>query len=176
MSVADFIPEATIRQSAEDMLSEADVRGPPVPVGRVARFVGARVVLEALDSDLSGVVHLVNGDPMIVANSTQAQTRQRFTIAHELGHLCLHGGQTFVDRRFVFRRNQTTATGTDREEMQANMFAAELLMPKDWLRRDVGTEGFDIGDDEALMDLARRYGVSQSAMLFRLANLRLADV
>ena len=121
------------------------------------------------------MLHVVEETPVIAVNSSHAGTRQRFTIAHELGHLTLHGTQTFVDRHFVFRRDQKAATGNDREEIQANMFAAELLMPREWLVSDAGEHGFDIGEDEGLAELARRYGVSQSAMLFRLANLGLVE-
>ena len=173
--MASFISEAKIRRESEGLLARADVGAPPVPVDTLARFVDARVVLEAFDTDLSGVLHIVDGTPVIGVNSSHSKARQRFTIAHELGHLTLHGPQTFVDRRFVFRRDQKAASGSDRQEIQANMFAAELLMPKAWLRRDIDDQGFDFGDDDALGELARRYGVSQSAMAFRLANLGLSE-
>ena len=168
-----YISEAKIRRAAEGLLADAGADGPPVRVGDIARSMGARIVLEALETDLSGVLHVVDGTPLIAVNSAQSGARQRFTVAHELGHFVLHGPQTFVDRRFVFRRDQKAATGTDREEIQANMFAAEILMPRDWLLRDAGDLGFDMGDDDALRELARHYAVSQSAMAFRLANLQL---
>ena len=173
--MASFISEAKIRRESQRLLSGANVEDPPVSVDAIARSVGARVVLEALDTDLSGVLHIVDGTPLIGVNSSHSKTRQRFTIAHELGHLTLHGEQTFVDRRFVFLRDQRAASGSDREEIQANMFAAELLMPQAWLSSDIGEDGFDFGDDDALGELARRYGVSQSAMAFRLVNLGLAE-
>ena len=168
-----YISEAKVRHAAEKVLSDAGAQGPPVVLDDIARRRGARVVRDALETDLSGVLHMVDGTPLIAVNSAHSQARQRFTIAHEVGHLVLHGPQTFVDRRFVFRRDQKAATGSDREEIQANMFAAEVLMPRDWLLSDVGDTGFDMGGDDALRKLARRYGVSQSAMAFRLANLRL---
>ena len=171
-----FISAEHIRARTEKLLSSAGVARPPVSVEKIARSVGARVVRDALDTDLSGVLHVVDGKPLIAVNSRHARTRQRFTIAHELAHLNLHGDQTFVDRHFVFRRDQKAATGNDREEIQANMFAAELLMPKEWLVADLEDKALDIGDDDALGELARRYDVSQSAMLFRLANLELAEL
>ena len=181
--MASFIPEATIRQRAEGLLASASIKGPPIPTGSVARAAGARVVMDSLSTELSGLLQLLDGAPTILVNSSHGETRRRFAIAHELGHLSLHrsrgGSQMFVDRGFVFRRGQKAATGSDREEIQANMFAAELLMPRDWLVQDVGEKGIDaagraaIGDD-AVAELARRYGVSQAAMAFRLANLGLA--
>ena len=85
----------------------------------------------------------------------------------------------FVDRDFVFRRGQKAAAGSDHEEIQANMFAAELLMPRNWLERDVGEKDIDAAgraaiSDDAVVRLARQYGVSQAAMAFRPANLGLA--
>lgn len=171
-----FMPEEEIRAAAEELLARVGAETPPVPVEDIARSVGARVVLEALDTDLSGVLHVVEETPLIAVNSSHPGTRQRFTIAHELGHLSLHDMQTFVDRDFVFRRDQKAASGNDREEIQANMFAAELLMPREWLVEDAGEHGFEIGEDDELSELARRYGVSQSAMLFRLANLDLVEL
>lgn len=174
--MASFIPAETIRCKAESLLAKAGIEKPPVPARLVARVAGVRVVYEALGTDLSGVLHIVGDVPLIAVNSTQSSVRQRFTIAHELGHYRLHGPQTFVDRQFVFRRGQKSAAGIDREEIQANMFAAELLMPRDWLAQEFEDGGLDVGDDEALNDLARRYGVSQSAMLYRLINLDLTTL
>ena len=172
--MVEYIPESSIRQKAEGLLTRARVSSPPISVEALAQLLNARIVLEPLSTDLSGALHVVDGIPRIAVNSTQASTRQRFTIAHEIGHLILHGQQTFVDRSFLFRRDQRAATGSAREEIQANMFAAEVLMPHQWLLDELGEDGIDIGDDERLVDLARRYRVSQAAMLFRLVNLQLA--
>ena len=181
--MASFIPEATIRQKAQDLLAAASIDRPPVPPDSVARAADVRVVMDSLSAELSGLLRVLDGAPTIVVNSSHGEMRHRFTIAHELGHLSLHGGregsQMFVDRDFVFRRGQKAAAGSDREEIQANMFAAELLMPRDWLERDVGEKDIDAAgraaiSDDAVVRLARQYGVSQAAMAFRLANLGLA--
>ena len=64
----------------------------------------------------------------------------------------------------------------DHEEMAANRFAAALLMPEDWLLKDVeqriGRQA-QLSDEAFVEDLARRYEVSRQAMEFRLANLGL---
>ena len=56
-------------------------------------------------------------------------------------------------------------------EIEANLFAAELLMPKAMLAKALGNEPFDIDDEGAVSALARRFKVSPSAMRFRLGNL-----
>ena len=143
--MASFIPEATIRQKAQDLLAAASIDRPPVPPDSVARAAGVRVVMDSLSAELSGVLRVLAGAPTIVVNSSHGEMRRRFAIAHKLGHRSLHGGregsQMFVDRDFVFRRGQKAVAGSDREEIQVNMFAAELLMPRAWLERDVGRKG-----------------------------------
>ena len=55
--------------------------------------------------------------------------------------------------------------------MEANRFAAEILMPIDFLRRDLEKQEFDLADDSQLRSLARRYGVSTQALAIRLNGL-----
>ncbi len=63
--------------------------------------------------------------------------RQRFTIAHELGHFFLHRASStvFVDAAPIFFRDESSSNGSQREEIEANAFAAELLMPEDAIRQ-----------------------------------------
>jgi Zn-dependent peptidase ImmA (M78 family) len=56
-------------------------------------------------------------------------------------------------------------------EIEANFFAAELLMPASFLARSLAGEPFDIDDEGAVGALAKEYKVSASAMRFRLGNL-----
>ncbi len=55
--------------------------------------------------------------------------------------------------------------------MEANRFAAELLMPLQFLRDDLESRFFDLADDESLYELAKRYGVSTQALTIRLNGL-----
>jgi Zn-dependent peptidase ImmA (M78 family) len=59
----------------------------------------------------------------------------------------------------------------DHEEIEANRFAAELLMPKDLLEADLDKFEIDIEDAETIQHMARRYGVSEQAMTLRIVNL-----
>ena len=125
-----------------------------------------------LQDDISGFLY-PGKRPVIGVNKDQAQVRQRFTIAHELGHLKLHEHrQVHVDREFRVRfRSGTSSQGINRDEMEANRFAAELLMPLEFLRRDIEERDFALTDNEALWSLAKIYGVSAQAMAFRLNGL-----
>jgi Zn-dependent peptidase ImmA (M78 family) len=70
-------------------------------------------------------------------------------------------------------RNAESSTGTQVEEREANQFAAALLMPEEWVCREFEKQPFDLGDDEALSAMCKRFGVSSQAMSFRLVNLGL---
>jgi len=83
-----------------------------------------------------------------------------------------------IDRPQQFQvklRGPASSQGVDNEEMEANLFAAELLMPARFLVRDF--QGFDPTDenDETVADLAEKFGVSKQAMSIRLAYLGLLN-
>jgi Zn-dependent peptidase ImmA (M78 family) len=72
----------------------------------------------------------------------------------------------------VRRRNEQSSTGEDDFEKEANLFAAELLMPAAFLEEDVAAlEWTNLLDEEVLLPLARKYQVSTQALTFRLAYL-----
>ena len=103
--------------------------------------------------------------------------RQRFTVAHELGHLLLHGYTTpHADSNFRVRfRDAESSTGSVREEIEANQFAAELLMPRELVAAQATRIGLDYAspddDDPKLSRLARAFQVSKLALSIRLAGL-----
>jgi Zn-dependent peptidase ImmA (M78 family) len=115
-----------------------------------------------------------SGKTIIGANRSHHPHRQRFTIAHELGHFLLHEGQTvYLDEKLTVNlRSPESSKGEDVDEREANLFAAELLMPAAFLNRDLRGKTVDvIGDDAFLERLAKKYNVSVQALTFRLANL-----
>ena len=109
-------------------------------------------------------------ESLIGVNSSESFVRQRFTIAHELGHFFLHPQKkTFVD----FRDNKQGIARKPRE-VQANMFAAAILMPKKYLEKDFASLIKNEFTEEHLAFLADKYQVSEKAMNFRLINLKLS--
>ena len=110
---------------------------------------------------------------VIGVNSLHHSNRQRFTIAHECGHLRLHKGrQSYVDRSFrINRRDEVSSQATDAEEIEANRFAAELLMPYRMIKEDLRTRRPDIEDEDELRELADRYGVSLQALTLRIRSV-----
>jgi len=67
--------------------------------------------------------------------------------------------------------------GIDVEEKEANLFAAELLMPASFIEQDLANlETLDLLDDEGLKILADKYKVSTTALTFRLAYLKYIEL
>ncbi len=70
-------------------------------------------------------------------------------------------------------RDEESSKGTKDDERDANQFAAELLLPKAFLERDLSQlNDFSVTDDSQLRALAKRYEVSLQALLIRLSSLR----
>jgi transcriptional regulator with XRE-family HTH domain len=152
--------------AAQELLKLSGASSPPVDVKALAEACGAMVLSYSFDDDLSGLVVELDGGAAIGVNSSQAPVRQRFTIAHELGHYLLgHHERFHID----LGRGDSDGTPPGYDwisERAANDFAAELLMPARMIHE------FDDGD-RSTSDLAELFDVSGLAMGYRLANLGL---
>jgi Zn-dependent peptidase ImmA (M78 family) len=155
------------------LLEKYKVRGPAVPVDKIAEGEGASILIKHFNNEISGLLVREGKRVIIAVERNQSPTRKRFTIAHELGHLMLHEGKEVrIDTAFrVNLRSPKSSTAEDVEEIESNAFAASLLMPEPFLRRDVADETLDIEDAEFVQGLAKRYDVSAQAMTLRLVNL-----
>jgi len=165
-----------ISNKANSLLEENGVAVPSVPVERIAKKLGARLRFSPLDDELSGMIYVKEGTPIIGVNSLHHPNRQRFTIAHECGHLLFHKPQitkeVHIDKGFpMLMRDSVSATGINEMEIEANLFAAELLMPVRLLIEAIDDQPFDIDDESAVSTIAKTFKVSPSAMRYRLGNL-----
>jgi Zn-dependent peptidase ImmA (M78 family) len=168
-----------IRTLVENLLAKHDIKRAPVQVDRIATALGIKITLDEVDDNLSGFLlrDKRDGRNVIGANKAHPKNRQRFTVAHELGHFLLHEGElVHLDEEMgsftVDFRDAVSSKGEDVNEKEANYFAAELLMPEKFLRQDLRGKRLDLFDDgEELQQLARKYKVSTQALTFRLTNL-----
>ena len=163
-------PEST----AEELLAKAGVHSAPVPVERIANYLGIKIRLADLGQDCSGIL-VRNGERAVIGvNWGHHTNRRRFSVAHEIGHFLLHDGDTYVDKGYrVNFRDLESGSGTKQEEIGANIFAAALLMPTDWVRKAFEEQPFDLTEDDGLETLAKEFEVSTQAMTYRLMNLQL---
>ncbi|MGI8913707.1 MAG: ImmA/IrrE family metallo-endopeptidase [Chloroflexota bacterium] len=83
------------------LLRAGGVTEPPVPVEKLAQQHGAAVRYEPSRTELAGMLFRHAGQVIIGVNSLLPRTRQRFALAHELGHLLLHPDDGLhIDRHF----------------------------------------------------------------------------
>lgn len=164
------------RDAAREMIRQYEVIEPPVNVDDIARSQGIEILRHRFEGPESGFA-LREGSRRIIGLNTQtSRRRQRFTVAHELGHLILHEGKLIVDQAVlrVDLRNHVSSMGTDVEEIEANTFAAALLMPErivfNHVVKLVKSDGH-ITRDTLIAELARIFDVSAEAMGYRLINL-----
>jgi Zn-dependent peptidase ImmA (M78 family) len=167
-----------IRDLAEKLLATHCPNGAPVDVEGIAKHYGIKIKLERVDNDLSGFLYRDDsGHAIIGANRNHHENRRRFTIAHELGHFLLHEAErVHLDSRIsgysLQLRSPESATGENINEREANLFAAEILMPAKFLKKDLRASTLDLLDDEKLFkELANKYKVSVQALTIRLNNL-----
>jgi Zn-dependent peptidase ImmA (M78 family) len=126
---------------------------------------GAFVKEEALDGSDARLV--VSGERGIITVSPDANYpgRTRFSIAHELGHFELHRGTSSLWN--CNARDMNTRVN-DGRELEANEFAAELLMPASFIKPEFAKTEPALAH---LKDLSGRYQMSLSAMSHRFAEL-----
>jgi Zn-dependent peptidase ImmA (M78 family) len=163
------------KKQAEHVLAQAKISAPPVDVVGIVRSRDIKLRFGPLPNDLSGFLLHQNDEALIGVNSLHSRTRQRFTLAHEFGHYLLHPSDNFVDRKFILFRNTLSSQAIDPREKEANEFAATLLMPERFLRKLLAGEAVDLEDEERVSQLAKTFGVSNQALVFRLINLDLAQ-
>jgi Zn-dependent peptidase ImmA (M78 family) len=143
-----------------------------VPVEALAERVGAVIRYAPYDGRLSGLIHRAGGHAVIGVNSLHSAVRQRFSIAHEIAHLILHEPELHVDEHaFVAFRNPESSKASDPHEIEANQFAAALLMPPDLLRAAIQKLGNNPDVTDAIQTLAQDFQVSEEAMTIRLTSL-----
>ncbi|WP_390550800.1 ImmA/IrrE family metallo-endopeptidase [Qipengyuania sp. MTN3-11] len=147
----------------------------PIPIKEIAISEGCAIRSAALEDDLSGMAFIKEGQKHIVYNALHHINRQRFTIAHELGHHLMDATvlrtSVHVDKG-TLRRDNFSSDGIDEMEIAANAFAASVLMPEN-LVREMCPRSLDLEDDRAVYRLAKLFAVSQAAFTNRILNLSL---
>jgi Zn-dependent peptidase ImmA (M78 family) len=141
----------------------------PVNVEGLVASLGIGLRYVSLPADVSGMIEKAGDTYVISVNAADPPTRQRFTIAHELGHYVYHrhllGDGVEEDRAYrsiATGRYRNTNIGK-REETEANKFAVNLLMPLELIDAVKRDEGMTTPEQ-----LARRFGVSVHTMSIRL--------
>jgi Zn-dependent peptidase ImmA (M78 family) len=163
-------------KQAKKLLSQFDFKadtyscdknhGCEVNVEAIASKLKIKVVRDQLSDNISGVFIKKDSNLVLGVNSNHSITRQRFTIAHEIGHYLLHSNETLHldkdknDSEIFFRSDVSSLN-----EVEANHFAAELLMPQELVQRCIDH------DITSIFQLSNLFNVSEDAIKYRLINL-----
>jgi Zn-dependent peptidase ImmA (M78 family) len=158
------LADAALARTAAAGLS---VTGPDLPA-LVEMAFGADVAVVMLDEGFDGLSAASHDAKLIVLGASAIPARQRFTLAHELGHLLAGDDQGVHLDKDIYDRAQAR----DSSEMRANSFASAFLMPEGALRTTMGTSGLA---EDGFAALACDLKVTPSALAIRLQQLRLID-
>ena len=97
------------RERARRVLSDYGAVTAPIPVEKIIKKLGIRIQFSPLDQELSGMALVKDDISVIGVNALHHPNRQRFTMAHELGHHIMHHeqlqGTVHVDKGFAVCRN-----------------------------------------------------------------------
>lgn len=157
------------REKATSILKMAGIHNPPVNVYKIAKLLGFSIIESDFPINYSGEIFIENNVKSIGINKNHSLTRQRFTIAHELGHY-LNGHQYFDEEGKMLEDSEFDFSNPIRQqEKEANLFASELLIPKEFLIKELEQHGLDINK------LTEHFEVSSQAMWIRLTSLKLVE-
>ncbi|MDD7363621.1 MAG: ImmA/IrrE family metallo-endopeptidase [Peptoniphilus sp.] len=153
-----------------------------IDVKAIAEICDILIEYSCVDSSGFSINNGTNSENIkkeISVNQFEPEYRQRFTIAHELGHIIL--GHEGISYRFSDKSNYKNTI--DRmNEISANKFAAELIMPENLVKKVLLHsinelnysihQKFDENDINQLIDIsANKMGVSTQAFGYRIKNL-----
>ena len=163
-----------IDKKAENLLKLSNALAQPVNLRKVLEHLKITAHKKELEDEYSGFLAIK--EKTIVVNLRHARVRRRFTIAHEIGHYQLHQRErdnipAFIDRTVYFRKGNFNNT-SHLMEMEANAYAAGLLMPEILLDQYLEKHPqLDLEKTADIKMLAEEFEVSRPAMDYRLRNL-----
>jgi len=119
------------RLRAADLISKNRLTSPPVDAERIARLEKVSVLYASFNAEVNDKVSAyAEPSRIIYVNRDQPPEHKNYAIAHELAHFQLHPGYIESDQYQLLLRNNFIAAGGSKEEMEAEAFAAELLVPR----------------------------------------------
>lgn len=144
----------TIRKHTNGLLNACKITEPPVNLAEILRHLEIHASKINWNEKPSFSAAIDNENKILIFNGTHPYVRRRFSIAHEIGHNVLNHSK---------KDNCFNLDSSDPEEIEANLFASELLLPFDWLKKDISS-GLRI------REIGEKYKVSTVAIGWRLSN------
>ena len=178
--------DKTVFKNANELLQclsskNKEISTLPIDIELICKLLGISLVVDPTleEKKIIGQIEMVSGHPTIKINLSRNmyRARRRFTIAHEIGHYCLHtmhSNMGFIDTDSTIMNKYSGKLDT--YEKEANRFATELLMPY----KLIISKGEELSEDRpSKEDFVRRmvdaFDVSFEAMRYRLKNIGILD-
>lgn len=162
-------------KDASDMLKALGYNSPPFDPFQISNDIGIEVDQSVTTDTISrsGSISKIGEKVNIWVNPFDPEVRQRFTVAHELGHYIngdLNHQNNIVDTPKTLYRTDGHSNPC---EVDANKFAAQLLMPKEHIYKQAQqiieeSENESISAEVFIDKMAMIFKVSKPAMLYRL--------
>jgi len=158
----DSVRIGFVRKKARQIIKDSKTTSPPVILRKIIDFLGKEFDIEIIKADFcgeyDGITVTIGDSHALGFDENSPINRKRFSIAHELGHIVLgHTNGKNDDYDFDSK---------DFREHEANEFAAELLVPYDFLKKDVNS-GLTV------KDLSCKYYVSEQMLWNRIRECKL---
>ena len=155
------------RKMARKVLKDYKLNQVPTDLKKLVEGLGLKFIELNDPEDIDGAILEIEGKPkMAVLNTTKSITRQRFTLAHELGHIFLNHTKRDVYDGETSRENEgefSSKSSKPPKETEADIFASELLIPYEQLKKHADK----LGDLDGLAEL---FQVSKQAMTIAITN------
>lgn len=151
-----------VRKKARQIIKDAKVSSPPVIIRKIIDFLGKEFDIDIIKTDFKGeydgITVTIGGSHTVGFDENSPINRKRFSIAHELGHIVL--GHTNTNN------SDYDYDSKNYREIEANEFAAELLVPYEFLKKDVA-------QGTPVKDLVSKYYVSEQMLWNRIRECKL---
>lgn len=147
-----------------DSRRQIELRGGGIDVFGIYRTIDLPLLVRPLQGLLGA--YLEAPIPGILVTSQRRLNIQRFTAAHELGHFSLHHRPSFDDARILRRMFGNGNLAYDFQEMEADAFAVELMLPRWLIHWHMIRQGWTVDDLQQpnnVYQLALRIGASYEA-------------
>ncbi len=143
----------------------------PVKLGQLAKDLGVAIKVSSMGTGISGQISREGNQYVIRVNRNEARERQRFTVAHELSHYLLH--RNVIDSSPEGIRDTVLYRSGKPEqiEFEANRLAAEIVMPKSLVDKELRSSFGGLVTEATIESLASRFEVSKAAMEIKLSTL-----
>ncbi|OGU75443.1 MAG: hypothetical protein A2V93_11975 [Ignavibacteria bacterium RBG_16_34_14] len=156
-----------VKDMARKVLKDHKITSIPTDLKKIFDKLGLQFIELDNPSDIDGAIIEIDGKPRIaVLNKAKSISRQRFTLAHELGHIFLsHNKRDFYE--VVENESEVPDSPSEKakpsKEIEADVFASELLIPYQQLKKH-----HDRVND--LENISRLFQVSKDTMSIAIAN------